>query len=841
MSTAVLESSPAKAPSTPVCRHCGAALLDQQMRACGFCCAGCSYVYRLVHEHGLAGYYRIKDDITAPTDPAVFQARDYAWLETAQGAAEAETNATPELTLDVQGISCAGCVWLIERIFQQQPGAGEIIVNAQYGTMRLRWVRGVFSAADFARKLQTFGYLAGPAGETPAEPESRGLVRRIGLCTAFAMNVMLFSLPVYFGMEPTYEWAGLFGLLSLAFGTLSFLVGGTYFLGRAVRALAERAMHIDLPIALGIVGAYAGSLYGWLAGEERFVYFDFVATFILLMLIGRWAQVAAVERNRRRLLRHQPKPPRVRLANGTALPPEQLRAGQTMMLAAGQTLPVESRLESASATFSLASINGEAEPRVFRAGQRVPSGAINVGRTELRLFALQPWDDSLLAQLLKPAQRAGARHGLIERIVQGYLIGILLAAVLSGVGWWLATEDPLRTWSVVTAVLVVSCPCAIALAFPLADEVATVALRRRGVFVREGDLWARLSRVRKIVFDKTGTLTLETPVLQNPEALETLDLTARTALLELVRDSAHPISQSLLENLLASGPGHAAASSEISFAASADGISAADQPPAPITQVPTVTQDRWNSKPVATQISPATEVVRETTGFGVECGPWSLGRAGWRDTSAGSDTMFARDGEVLAQFRFLDAARPDARNELAALGREGFSTCILSGDHRKKVASLAAELGLPPANAWGGLTPEAKARWLDEHGAGDVLMLGDGANDSLAFDRALCRGTPVIHRGVLEQKADFYYLNRGIGGLRALFAVNALRRGTQLTVLIFSIAYNLLAVGLAVAGHMNPLVAAVLMPINSLLTLALVTGGMRHAFRLPQLRTADAP
>src|SRR5687767_9183638 len=157
------------ARATPDCRHCGAALIDDRMRTSGFCCAGCSYVYRLVHEHGLAGYYRIKDDITTPADAAVFQTRDYAWLETAQREVDAATNKTPELTLDVQGISCAGCVWLIERVFQPQPGARDINVNAQYGTMRLRWVRGEFSAADFARKLQAFGYLVGPVGEAPAE------------------------------------------------------------------------------------------------------------------------------------------------------------------------------------------------------------------------------------------------------------------------------------------------------------------------------------------------------------------------------------------------------------------------------------------------------------------------------------------------------------------------------------------------------------------------------------------------------------------------------------------------------------------------------------------------
>jgi Cu2+-exporting ATPase len=806
------ESRP-RAALPPVCRHCGAALIDDRMRASGFCCAGCSYVHRLVHEHGLAAYYQFKDDVTAPADAGVFQPRDYGWLEAAQREAEGGVRSSgespfepsppgtrpesgtgcpiPELTLEVQGISCAACVWLIERVFKQQGGARDIVVNAQYGTMRMRWVLGEFSAADFARKLQAFGYLAGPAGENAIEPESRGLVKRIGLCAAFAMNVMLFSLPVYFGMESTFEWAGLFGVLNVAFGTLSFLVGGVYFLGRAVRALRERAMHIDLPISLGIVGAYAGSLYGWLAGREHFVYFDFVSTFILLMLIGRWAQVAAVERNRRRLLKHQPKPQRVLLADGATVPCEQIRSGQGIALAAGQTLPVESRLETSEGTFSLASINGEAEPRTFHAGARVPAGAVNLGRVQLHFVALEAWRESLLAQLLAPSERTGERHLLLERIVRGYLIGILVIAAVAGAGWWLATADALRTWAVVTAVLVVSCPCAVALAFPLADEMATVGLRRRGVFVRNGDLWSRLSRVRNVVFDKTGTLTLETPVLQNPEALAALDAVARSALHALVRENPHPISQCLLENLLASGSSH-----------------------------------------------PLAGDVHEVVGCGVELGAWSLGRVGWRGgaeakssaatTSVGYDTEFACSDRVLARFSFRDTARADAPMELAALSQRGLRTFILSGDREGKVRQLAAELGLPPDRALGERSPRAKAEWLETHAATDALMLGDGANDSLAFDRALCRGTPVIHRGVLEQKADFYYLGRGIRGVRSLFEVDVVRRRTQWAILVFSIAYNLLAVGLAVAGRMNPLIAAALMPINSLLTLAIVVGGMRR-------------
>lgn len=779
--TTFLEAGPA-VTSKPVCRHCGAALIDDRMRASGFCCAGCSYVFRLVHEHGLAGYYQIKNDVTVPADAAVFQPRDYSWLEAAQREADASSDSVPSLMLDVQGISCAGCVWLIERVYQQQPGARDIIVNAQYGTMRLRWIRGEFSAVDFARKLQAFGYLAGPAGESVGEPESRGLLKRIGLCAAFAMNVMLFSLPVYFGMEKSYEWAGLFGLLSLAFGTLSLFVGGSYFLSRAVQALRERAMHIDLPIALGIVGAYAGSLYGWMSGEEQFVYFDFVSSFILLMLVGRWAQVAAVERNRRRLLGQRIVPQRVRLAAGGEVPPEGIVAGQGILLAAGQTLPVEARLESRASTFSLASINGESEPRAFQSGQRVPAGAVNVGRTPLELTTQQSWRESLLAQLLQPGERHGERHVLLERIVRGYLIGILAIAALSGVGWWLATHDALRTGAVVVAVLVVSCPCAVALAFPLADELATTSLRRRGVFVRESDLWAKLSRVRKLVFDKTGTLTLETPILRNPAALDALDDHARGALLALVRDNPHPVSQCLLGNLLAAGHAEALPGE-----------------------------------------------VRETIGFGVELGVWSLGRAGWRSGLEGEGTVLARDGVPVAKFVLAESARPDALEELAALRSQGLFAYILSGDTGEKVAQLARSLHLPADRAHGDLTPHEKAAWLERHGPDDVLMLGDGANDSLAFDRALCRGTPVIHRGILERKADFYYLGRGIGGIRALFEVDRIRRRTQVAVLIFSVAYNLLAVGLAVAGRMNPLVAAALMPINSLLTLSIVGIGMRKA------------
>lgn len=798
--------------SVPQCKHCGAGLPDAAARESGFCCPGCAYVWRLVHDQGLEAYYRIRDTVTTPVGDAVFQPRDFEWLQELQAGAE-KTEGTPEMTLEVQGIACAGCVWLIEKLFHQQAGALAIETDATLGRTRLRWGAG-FDATAFARVLHSFNYLLGPPGSEPAVTESRQLVSKVGLCAAFSMNVMLFTLPVYFGMEEGFAYARLFGLLSAGFATLSVLVGGNYFFRRAFAALREGALHIDLPIAVGIIGAYVGSLYGWLAGREDFVYFDFVAAFILLMLVGRWAQVAAVERNRRRLLSTRMRPETVTIIDGergaAKRPLDDLRVGQRFEVGPGQVVPVEAQLESAAATLGRAWISGEAEPVDCRVGARVASGSVNVGRTAIQLRALQPWKDALLAQLLRPVEPDKFRHRFLERLVVGYLIGIFGIAAATGLTWWLTTHDAIRTWSAVTAVLVVSCPCAIGLGFPLVDELATAALRRAGVFVRRNDLWPRLARVRKIVFDKTGTLTLEAPALRNPEALTALPDEARAALLALVRDNAHPVCQSLYENLLAR-----------------------------------------NLAPIQ---APEGEVV-ETTGQGVRLeaatGRWALGRPGWAASSADGTpsfrrilergegapspsgfarghTVFVHNGMLLASFEFTEAARPDARGEIERLQKAGFELCILSGDRREKVEAMAGAVGIPLQNALGEFTPEAKGSWLRHYDRRDTLMFGDGANDSLAFDAAFVRGTPVVHRGILEAKADFYHLDRGVAGLRRLFEVDAVRRRAQRWLLWFSVGYNLLAVGLAAAGHLGPLLAAILMPVNSLMTLAIVLIGMRR-------------
>jgi len=759
-----------------VCIHCGTPFRPTAHRP-DFCCAGCQFVHDLIARNGFGQFYDFQEGGVPPVQSLVFQKRDYAWLE------DLARDSAGTLTLDVQGISCLGCAWLIEKLFTRQPGALAIHVDPALGQLALHWQPAAFDVVAFARELQSFGYLVGPPGKSGA-PASRALNLRLGLCAALAMNTMLFTLPRYLGMSSDFEFAPLFHRLTLILGTLSFFIGGSYFFVRSWYSLRQRVLHMDLPISLGLVAAYAGSIYAWTRGAHGFVYFDFVSTFTFLMLAGRWLQQKAIERNRRQLLSAQVEPPRVRDAvTGEKLDASQIHTDTAFAVDPGHIVPVRSRLRSAAATLGLEWISGESDAAFARRGRIVPAGAVNCGQTPIEFVALEPWSESLLARLLRITPGAAPRDPAFERFVRGYIVIVLGIAAAGFAGWWAATGALLPALQVLISVLVVSCPCASGVALPLANDRAASRLRRLGVFIRNSELWAKLDRVRNVVFDKTGTLTLETISLRNPEVLRHLTASERAALLAMVHDSLHPVSGCIREQLLADG----------------------------VMLIPT-------PQP------------HEVIGFGLELqhagSVWRLGRPEWSGAQGAAECVFARDGQTLASFHFGEEARADAVEEVNALEAGRFRVFILSGDRRAKVEAMADRLGLSRARCRGEMSPEQKAEWVERFDAHDTLYLGDGANDSLAFDAAWCSGTPAVDRGLLEQKADFYFLGRGLGGVRALLHTAATRRRVSRAVVAFAIAYNAIAIVLSLAGKMNPLLAAVLMPASSLVSLAIVFTGL---------------
>jgi len=753
-----------------------------------FCCAGCEFVHKLILEHGFERFYDLRDTAVLPVKSLVFQKRDYRWLADLAAATPSSPNSPARLTLQLQGISCIGCVWLIERLFLRRPGALAVQVNSALGQITLRWLPGRCDLPAFARDLQGFGYLLGPPGDRKGSID-KGFAIRIGVCGAFALNSMLFTLPRYLGMDSSFEFAAAFNRLAIVFATLSFFVGGTYFFNRAWCGLKRGWFHIDLPISLGLAAAYAGSLLAWSRHAMNFAYFDFVSVFTFLMLAGRWTQQIAIEKNRSRLLGVQADALTVTLPDtGTPAPAQEIVTGTRYSIEPGQVAPVRSRLCSAAATLGLDWINGEPETRATRCGQSVMAGSVNCTQTPITLDAMESWSDSLLHALMSEQPReklSGVQSG---RFIKWYVITVLSLALLGFCGWVLAGRPLLMAWQVLVSTLVVSCPCASGVALPLADELATSRLRRRGVFVREQALWAKLARVRKVLFDKTGTLTLETMELRDPAALSSLSAFEKSVLLALVQDNLHPASCCLRELLMAA------------------------------------------------RIQPATVAqVREETGSGIETASpdgatWRLGRPDWAASLSGGDQscVLARNGVAIAHFHFEERARPGAPAEIAWLQQHGYSISILSGDGAEKVHAMAGHLGLPDTQCIGGMSPRGKQDFVRNLDLDDTLMIGDGANDSLAFNESWCTGTPAIDRGLLQSKSDFYFVGRSLAGIRALLIVAAQRRSTTRRVIGFAIAYNIAAITIALSGHMNPVLAAILMPASSVVALALVALGLRE-------------
>jgi Cu2+-exporting ATPase len=640
------------------------------------------------------------------------------------------------------------------------------------------------------------------------------------------MNAMAFTLPRYLGMDDSFALAGVFELVAAASATLSLLACGSYFIGRAWGALRAGRLHLDVPIAAGLLAAWLGSVVGWASGHDRLLYFDFVATFIFLMLLGRRLQEASVSRNRARLLRADPLLQTVQVHNGgesSAQPVSSVVQGQEISLPPAGVVPVNAELLSSCASLSLEWINGEAEPRTWEAGAVIPAGAVSLGRDEIRLRARENWDDSLLAKLSAPAAEASDDPAArwLDRLLRVYLSVVLGLAVAGGVLWWWKGGDWPRALQVFISVLVVSCPCALGVAIPMAHELAVARLRRCGLFVRRADVWGRLRHVRHLVFDKTGTLTLETPQLAEAAELERLHPAARAALHTLVRDSRHPLASSLRQ-AMASRWGAAEASGR--------GQSGASH--SPVRDLPGLGVSFTDASGALWSLGRPDWLPAETAGSGSTARLSSLdANHGIQDASAAAndtiaDTLLRCDGVAVAGFHFREAARPDAVEELAEFKRRGFTLDILSGDRSEKVQALAATLGIPAEHARSRLSPEDKARWIEEQ-APNVLFLGDGANDSLAFDAALVRGTPAVERGLLAEKADFYFLSRGLRPVGELFATARARRQAVLGAFAFALTYNLSVVALSLAGHMSPLLAAILMPLSSVVTLLIVSAHFR--------------
>jgi len=786
-----------RAARAGVCLHCGNELTRYWKPADGpFCCRGCQGVWELIHAASLERFYNLKPTTTSPAP--TLRPDSFAWLDriVEEREAAAPGDRVLRLDLDIQGVHCAACVWLIEELFRRQAAGVQIRLNPALGKVELAWDTGRGDLKAFLTELERFGYRLGPARKG-VQRHSRSLIMRMAIAIAMAMNVMMFSVSVYLGLEEGLLYR-FFGWLSFGMATVSLIAGGGVFYRGALAGLRRGVLHLDVPIALGMTLAYAGSVYAFLTGGMEATYFDSLCAFIALMLVGRWAQEHILERNRNSLLESSGAEnltvKRVRAGRLEAVGAAEVVLGDELWIAPGDLLPVRGLLLRRSTEAALDWITGESGQVAFAPGDAIPAGAFNATGQGFAVAAAENFVDSRLNDLLRTTSIADEqfRPQWWHRIA-GWYVGAVLVAAAGGFLLW-AGRDLTQALETTIAILVVTCPCALGLATPLAEELTHHRLRRAGVFVRKPSFMEKALAVRRILLDKTGTLTMGRLVLDDDSAaaLTALPARARAVLRHMTARSNHPVSACV---------------------AAALGPVRSDEP--------AVTGEDADS-------------LREIAGRGLELvlpdGVWRLGRpafaAGRGDeaqaaeglTEAGAEglTVLTRDGQTLLRVSPAEEFKADAAGEIAALRAAGYELHLLSGDAQAKVDRAAVALGLPPERAEGDLDPEAKAARVRALDRRDTLMVGDGLNDSPSFAAAWCAATPAVDRPVLPGKADFFFLGDGIAAIgRSLWEARRLRRVVRDN-LVLAIVYNVAAIAFCAAGLVTPVAAAVFMPASSI-------------------------
>lgn len=756
--------------STEACRHCGSPVPS---RGDGYCCRGCRTVADVLAREGLAGrFYALGGGRGAPAAGAD-SARDHLWLEPLAASLRASRGPTT-VTLDAQGIHCSACVWVLDELFSRRDGAHAIVVNPTLGRLVLD-VAPTFDLAGYVRDVEGLGYVLGPADKASTRAET-ALVVRTGIATAIAMNVMSFALAGYFGLseEPLRTTLQ---TLSIVLAVASVAVGAPPFVRAALAGLRAGVLTLDVPIALGIALVGLATVRGFLSTGEA-AYADTLAVFVALMLAGRLLEERSLTRARQRLLAAGAVPRLwVRRVTGEGIDvvtATEVREGDRVVIAPGEVLPIDAVLTSERGTIALDWVNGESEPVDRARGAALPAGALNAGETPLHAVAARAYDLSAVRRLLeRPVTRAAGLPDLEGRVARVWSGAVLCVAGSTLAVWGMAFGDWEAGLRATTAVLVVTCPCGLGIATPLARELARARLRGEGLIVRTAGTFARAARVTRVVFDKTGTLTTGLAELVDPRPLLALSRDEQGIVAAIVAQSAHPRSGAVRRAL-------------------------AHRPADPAV------------------------LVTEKSGMGlaavVDGHVWRVGSPRWAGGGTG-DVVIAKSGRVLADLTTRERLRDGASGEIAALRARGLDVYVLSGDSQARAVALAARAGIEADHVVGDASPQAKARWLLEHDAARTLFVGDGINDLPAASVAAVSGTPAIDRPFLPARTDFHFTTAGLGPIRMLLETAALVRRVSVRNTVFALAYNVVAVSLAAGGAMSPWLAAVLMPLSSLVAI----------------------
>jgi Cu2+-exporting ATPase len=677
----------------------------------------------------------------------------------------------------VPGMRCAGCISKLETGLAPIPGIVAARVNFTNRQVAVDHDPAL-TAPEIKAAIGALGFDAEPIRDAAAltdTGESRALLRATAVAGFAAMNIMLLSVSVWSGAEGATR--DLFHLLSGMIAIPTVAYSGRPFFRSAWSAVRRGRTNMDVPISIGVILVTALSLFETLIGGPH-AYFDGAVMLLFFLLVGR--VLDSVMRDRARsgvaalLKQTAPGALVVTATGGTAwIAAEALEPGQLMIVPAGERLAADGVIESGTSSLDLSLLTGESAPERVTAGCIVHAGTLNLeGPLRVRVTAAGP--ETAIADIARLMEQAGQGRSryvrIADRAARWYAPAVHTLALLAFAGWMLAGAGWHQSLLISAAVLIITCPCALGLAVPAAQIVAAGALMRRGVLIKDGSALERLAEADRALFDKTGTLTLGRPV---PIDLDAVPPERRPIVLALAQASKHPLSRALRTALEAAG------------------------------------------------VRPAAlDDLFEEPGFGMRAScdghVVTLGRP---TRAQGKDMMavaFTLNGDAPVLLHFRDALRPDAAATVQRLEGLGLECSIVSGDRAEAVAPVAKALGM---TAQTGMHPQDKLDAIARlAGAGrKVLMVGDGLNDGPALAAGHVSMAPASASDVGQTAADAVFLGDSIAPVATAILVARRTMRVVRQNFVIAIAYNALAVPLALIGLVTPLVAALAMSGSSII------------------------
>ena len=799
------------------CFHCGLPVapgtawrvtIDGAERA--MCCPGCEAVARSIADSGFADYYASRSGFAATVQERELMPPELLLYDQEPMAAAGDTSSAADAHVaaaiyTVANIRCASCICLIELRLARVPGVLSAEVNAVTERLHVRWRTDACKPSDILAAMRAIGYPSYPYdpvrhGEQ-LERARKTLFRQLFIAGLSMMQVMMYAVPAYVAGEGGMDddMASLMRWAALLMTVPALVYSAQPFLAGAWRDMRNRAPGMDVPVALGIVAAFAGSaLATWRGANGGEVYFDSVTMFIFLLLCSRYLELTARRKAASALDQLQQSLPSSALRvlaypqpDAELVAAARLRAGDVILVRPGEALAADCVVLAGASSVDLSLLTGESRPVHKKAGDAIPGGAVNIAQA-LTAKVVRAAGDSTLSVLVGLVNRAGQAKPKLalwaDRVATWFVAALLLLAVVVFCVWY--AVDPARAWPVAIAVLVVSCPCALSLATPTALAAATDRLLRQGILAVQPHVLETLHRATHVVFDKTGTLTVGKPELQDIQKLGTLsaaDCLRIAAAME--RAGAHPLAQTIRQ-------------------------AAADR--------------QLHDLPEASALRHAAGQGVEATVDGVLCrlGNFafvhgliptasSMPAADADQQAEASYVFLASSNGWLARFDIADALRSEAQAVVAHFQGQGKSLVLLSGDRHEVAQHVADRLGIQ--TALGDCLPESKLSFVRrlQQGGAIVAMVGDGVNDAAVLRAADVSFAMGNGAALAQTSADCVLLS---GQLSALCEADCVATKTLAVIrqnLAWATLYNAVAIPAAALGWINPWLSGVGMSLSS--------------------------